>query len=89
MSRNRQQISTIHKHVVKKTAEWKDGVPCSCFSAQIPLTWADNSAQNQHILSCRATSGQAIKKLLYFVPLTNKSLGLLLFSCLASISEFS
>ena len=45
------KIGGIHKHVLGKTAEWsctlEDGVPCLSFSAQIPLIWADNSAQNQ------------------------------------------
>ena len=49
---NLRGISTICKHVVRKTVEWactmKDGVPCSSFSTRKPLIWVDNSAQNQH-----------------------------------------
>ena len=55
---NRQGITAIRKHVVGKPAEWamEDGVHAQSLGrrelfrpnySQIPLIWADNSAQNQ------------------------------------------
>ena len=56
-AQNERKIDGVRKHVVGKTAERactkEDGVPGTMLeffcpnSAQIPLMWADNSAQNR------------------------------------------